>query len=357
VSCCLLAVRHPVFLLPWSRRFRCGSLRRGWVALAVVCYAGVVVVFVVPLLLAVVVSSLLVVVSPGFLPSSRRFLPPLVISPLFLSRFPSPGCRRFLPCCRFPRFPLLLSSFPPPIVPPSSFGPPPPVIALIALHLRLSFALAVLVVRSRGSRGSRRLYRSSLSSLAFALAVLVVHLVVLFVLVVRPRRPCRSPRRPCRASSSLSFASSSLSFASSSLSCLVVLVVRLVVLVVRLVVLVVRLVVLVVGSRRLCCSPLSSSPFALVVLAVCSCRPRRSSLLFTWSSSSSALVVLAPSNDVVPPTSLWRGEGQLPLWSVLRVQGRWCIGVVGGGRGMREDEPKSTVMRLMGGLNSAHPPR
>jgi hypothetical protein len=200
-------------------------------------------------------------------------------------RSPSPGRRRFLLArCRFPRFPPLLSSFPssscnfpplplsfplswlssfppslsfppfppPPLVvppsyrspllvwPPSSFGPPPLVIALIALHLRLSFALAVLVVRSRG------LYRSSLSSLAFALAVLVVHLVVLFVLVVRPRRPCRSPRRPCRS------------------------------------------------PRRPCRSPrrpcrwLSSSLlFALVVLAVRPCRPRRSLL----SSSPFVLVI------------------------------------------------------------------
>jgi hypothetical protein len=185
--------------------------------------------------------------------------------------------------------------------------------------------------------------------------------VALVAFIVHPCRPWHSP------SLSLSFTWSSCSFLSFALVVLVVrlvapclvrlvvLVVRLVVLVVRLVVLVVGLVVLVVGPRRLCRSPLSSSPFALVVLAVCSCRPRRSSLLFTWSSSSFALVVLAPSNDVAPPTSLWRGEGQLPLWSVLRVRGRWCVGKVGGGGGIREDEPKSTVMRLMAGLNSDFP--
>jgi len=71
-SCCLLVVRHPYILFPWSRRLRCGSLRRGWVALAAFCYAGVVA-LVVPLLLVVAVSSFLVLVSPlsPFPPSSR----------------------------------------------------------------------------------------------------------------------------------------------------------------------------------------------------------------------------------------------------------------------------------------------
>jgi len=35
----------------------------------------------------------------------------------------------------------------------------------------------------------------------------------------------------------------------------------------------------------------------------------------------------------------------------------WGVGKAGGGRGMRKDEPKSTMMRLMAALNSNHPHR
>jgi len=70
---CSSPLYHPCILLPWSRTLRCGSLRQGWVALAAVCYAGVVVALVVPLLLVVAISSFLVLVSPlsPFPPSSR----------------------------------------------------------------------------------------------------------------------------------------------------------------------------------------------------------------------------------------------------------------------------------------------
>jgi len=86
-SCCLLVVRHPCVLLPWSRRLHCGSLHRGWVALVVVCYAGVIVVFVVPLLLVVIVSS--------FPPPLSSFSPPpLVVCPLRLSSFALSASRR-----------------------------------------------------------------------------------------------------------------------------------------------------------------------------------------------------------------------------------------------------------------------
>jgi len=63
---------------------------------------------------------------------------------------------------------------------------------------------------------------------------------------------------------------------------------------------------------------------------------------------------------VIEPTSLRRWEGLVAVF--LRVVGmelrcRGGAGEVGGGRGMREDKPKSTVMWLMAFLNSASPHR
>jgi hypothetical protein len=156
------------------------------------------------------------IVSP-FLFSSFT-LPPLVISPLFLSRFPSPGCRRFLPRCRFPLSPS--SSRRSPLL---SF--PPPCLAPLLRSYPSSLSIS----------GSNRSPSPSLSFLAFLsfallLSIHVVRLVVLVVLVIR------------------------------------------------------------------------------------------------WSSSSFAFVVQAlPLSEVTPPTSLWRGEGRVLLWSVLRILGRWWL--------------------------------
>ena len=63
---------------------------------------------------------------------------------------------------------------------------------------------------------------------------------------------------------------------------------------------------------------------------------------------------------MVEPTSLNRGEGLVAGWLQAVAGELWWQGGGkggGGGGGMREDEPKSTVMRLMAVLNSALPLR
>lgn len=113
---------------------------------------------------------------------------------------------------------------------------------------------------------------------------------------------------------------------------LVVRVVRLV-RVIRLVILVIRLVVLVGRSpgrsfawsvvRLVCCSLHRSFASSVVRLVGHSshhprCSPRRP------GRSTFALVALTPpSNDDAPPTSLWIGEGQAQLRSILRGLGCW----------------------------------
>jgi hypothetical protein len=77
--------------------------------------------------------------------------------------------------------------------------------------------------------------------------------------------------------------------------------------------------------------------------------------------AGAAVVCFAhPGVLMVEPTSLDRGEGLVAeqfrmVWGELWWQG----GSEGdsGGVGMRESEPKSTVMGLMAVLNSAPPPR
>jgi len=67
-----------------------------------------------------------------------------------------------------------------------------------------------------------------------------------------------------------------------------------------------------------------------------------------------------PGVSMVEPTSLNRGEGLVAEWlRVVSGELWWQGGGEGdsGGGGMRENEPKSTVMRLMAALNSAPPPR
>ena len=84
--------------------------------------------------------------------------------------------------------------------------------------------------------------------------------------------------------------------------CLFVLVVCLVLLAVHLVILIICLVLLVFAW--------SSSSFA-------------------WSSSSFTFIFLTPlSNEVALPTSLWRGEGRVPLQSVLHILGHWWLMMV-----------------------------
>jgi len=63
---------------------------------------------------------------------------------------------------------------------------------------------------------------------------------------------------------------------------------------------------------------------------------------------------------IVEPTSLNRGEGLVAKWlRVVSGELWWQGGSKGdsGGGGMRESEPKSTVMQLMTALNSAPPTR
>ena len=63
---------------------------------------------------------------------------------------------------------------------------------------------------------------------------------------------------------------------------------------------------------------------------------------------------------MVEPTSLSRGEGLVAGWLRVVVGELWWQGGGkgdGGGGGMRENEPKSTIMRLMAVLNSAPPLR
>jgi hypothetical protein len=128
----------------------------------------------------------------------------------------------------------------------------------------------------------------------------------------------------------------------------------------------------------------SSSPPLLVDLASEGARCSSSSPLSPSSSSSfvtcrlvhsptvSSIRWRPPSNDTKPPTSLWKGEGRLLLWSVLRMLGHWRVsphpslegrgswpggwrwlGANCGGRakvsggGDEENEPKCTVMWLI----------
>ena len=108
--CGLLVVCHPVVLLPWSHRLRCGSLCWSWVALAMVCYAGIVVFFPLPLLfsccflLPLVISYLL----SSFPTSSHHFFPPLVISPFLFLLFALPPLA--IPSLIFPLLVVIVSN-------------------------------------------------------------------------------------------------------------------------------------------------------------------------------------------------------------------------------------------------------
>ena len=207
-SCCPLVVRHPCVWFPWSRRLHCGSLCRGWVALVMVCYAGVIVVFVVPLLLVVIVSSSPPPLSSFALSASRRLpspplvvcpflfssfaVPPLVISPLFLSLFPLSWLSSFPPSSvSFPPFPLSL--FPPPrcrLASPRRFYSR----SLLLLLVSLIFILLVSLL----------LFHSHLLHSPLLLSSLLLSSLLLSSLLLSPPRRRRFASPPRRFPSSAS---------------------------------------------------------------------------------------------------------------------------------------------------------
>ena len=77
-------------------------------------------------------------------------------------------------------------------------------------------------------------------------------------------------------------------------------------------------------------------------------------------AAAAAVRFVHPGVLVVEPTSLSRGEGLVAGWLRVVAGELWWQGGGkgdGGGGGMRENEPKSTIMRLMAVLNSAPPLR